>query len=138
MCTSFNIRVYGLLIEQNRLLITKEPFVDQLIYKFPGGGLEFGEGLHDCLIREFKEELNLDIEVVQHIFTQDDFIQSAVNPDDQVLMIYYQVKAKNFEEFKVKTSDINEVIWKDLDELKVEDLTMPTEQKAVQELLKFR
>lgn len=138
MCTSFNIRVYGLLIEQNRLLITKEPFVDQLIYKFPGGGLEFGEGLHDCLIREFKEELNLDIEVVQHIFTQDDFIQSAVNPDDQVLMIYYQVKAKNFEEFKVKTSDINEVIWKDLDELKVEDLTMPTEQKAVQELLKIK
>ena len=138
MCTSFNIRIYGLLIEQNRLLIIKEPFVDELIYKFPGGGLEFGEGLHDCLIREFKEELNLDIEVVQHIFTQDDFIQSAVNPDDQVLMIYYQVKAKNFEEFKVKTSDINEVIWKDLDELKVEDLTMPTEQKAVQELLKFR
>lgn len=138
MCTSFNIRIYGLLIEQNRLLITKETFVDELIYKFPGGGLEFGEGLHDCLIREFKEELNLDIEVVQHIFTQDDFIQSAVNPDDQVLMIYYQVKAKNFEEFKVKTSDINEVIWKDLDELKVEDLTMPTEQKAVQELLKFR
>lgn len=138
MCTSFNIRIYGLLIEQNRLLITKEPFVDELIYKFPGGGLEFGEGLHDCLIREFKEELNLDIEVVQHIFTQENFIQSAVNPDDQVLMIYYQVKAKNFEEFKVKTSDINEVIWKDLDELKVEDLTMPTEQKAVQELLKFR
>lgn len=138
MCTSFNIRIYGLLIEQNRLLITKEPFVDELIYKFPGGGLEFGEGLHDCLIREFKEELNLDIEVVQHIFTQDDFIQSAVNPDDQVLMIYYQVKAKNIEEFKVKTSDINEVIWKDLDELKAEDLTMPTEQKAVQELLKFR
>lgn len=138
MCTSFNIRIYGLLIEQNRLLITKELFVDELIYKFPGGGLEFGEGLHDCLIREFKEELNLDIEVVQHIFTQDDFIQSAVNPDDQVLMIYYQVKAKNFEEFKVKTSDIKELIWKDLDELKAEDLTMPTEQKAVQELLKFR
>lgn len=138
MCTSFNIRIYGLLIEQNRLLITKEPFVDELIYKFPGGGLEFGEGLHDCLIREFKEELNLDIEVVQHIFTQENFIQSAINPDEQVLMIYYQVKAKNFEDFKVKTSDINEVIWKDLDELKVEDLTMPTEQKAVQELLKFR
>ncbi len=138
MCTSFNIRIYGLLIEQNRLLITKELFVDELIYKFPGGGLEFGEGLHDCLIREFKEELNLDIEVVQHIFTQENFIQSAVNPDDQVLMIYYQVKAKNFEEFKVRTSDIKEVIWKDLDELKAEDLTMPTEQKAVQELLKIK
>lgn len=138
MCTSFNIRIYGLLIEQNRLLITKELFVDELIYKFPGGGLEFGEGLHDCLIREFKEELNLDIEVVQHIFTQENFIQSAVNPDDQVLMIYYQVKAKNFEDFKVRTSDIKEVIWKDLDELKAEDLTMPTEQKAVQELLKIK
>ncbi len=138
MCTSFNIRIYGLLIEQNRLLITKELFVDELIYKFPGGGLEFGEGLHDCLIREFKEELNLDIEVVQHIFTQENFIQSAVNPDDQVLMIYYQVKAKNFEDFKVKTSDIKELIWKDLDELKAEDLTMPTEQKAVQELLKIK
>lgn len=137
MCRAFNIRIYGLLIEQSQLLITKEPFMGDLIYKFPGGGLEFGEGVTDCLKREFKEELNLDIEVVQHVFTQEKYIQSALNPDDQVLMIYYLVKAKNFDAFEVKTSVIKELIWKNLDELEIDDLTMPTERQALQNLLAF-
>lgn len=126
-----------MLIDKNRLLITKEAFIGDYIFKFPGGGLEFGEGVFDCLIREFKEELNLDVEVVRHVFTQENFIQSAINPKEQVLMIYYQVKAKNIELLEVKTSVIKELIWRDLKELKTEDLTMPTEQEAVQSLLEI-
>ena len=34
--------------------------------KFPGGGLEFGEGLRECLVREFLEETQQKVEVKEH------------------------------------------------------------------------
>lgn len=34
--------------------------------KFPGGGLEYGEGVLECLHREFDEELNVKIDVIEH------------------------------------------------------------------------
>ena len=61
--------------------------------KFPGGGLEFGEGTRDCLKREFKEEMDLDVEVGDHIYTTDFFQISAFNPEHQIVSIYYFANA---------------------------------------------
>jgi len=61
--------------------------------KFPGGGLEVGEGTKDCLKREFKEEMNLNVEIGDHIYTTDFYQQSAFNAEHQILAIYYYVKA---------------------------------------------
>ena len=69
---TFNIRAYGLLIsKKNEVLISREMVKGNLITKFPGGGLEFGEGLSECLIREFKEELDVDIQIISHFYTTD-------------------------------------------------------------------
>jgi ADP-ribose pyrophosphatase YjhB (NUDIX family) len=88
----FNLRVYGLLInEQQQVLVSDELIRGQYITKFPGGGLEFGEGTRDCLAREFKEEMNLRVSVNEHIYTTDFFQQSAFNPAHQILSIYYFV-----------------------------------------------
>ena len=58
---SFNLRVYGILInEQNQLLVSDEYIRGMKITKFPGGGLEFGEGTRDCLKREFLDYIKLD------------------------------------------------------------------------------
>ena len=90
----FNLRVYGVLInEQNQVLVSDELIRGSYITKFPGGGLEFGEGTRDCLRREFLEELNLKIEVGEHIYTTDYFQLSAFNPEHQIISIYYSVKA---------------------------------------------
>ncbi|MBP9881081.1 MAG: NUDIX domain-containing protein, partial [Chitinophagales bacterium] len=62
----FNVRVYGLLIHNNQILIVKEPIKNNQVIKFPGGGLEFGEGTIDGLKREFKEELGVDITGITH------------------------------------------------------------------------
>ena len=77
---SFNLRVYGILInEQNQLLVSDEYIRGMKITKFPGGGLEFGEGTRDCLKREFLEEMNLNVEVGKHLYTTDYFQLSSFN-----------------------------------------------------------
>jgi ADP-ribose pyrophosphatase YjhB (NUDIX family) len=90
----FNIRVYGILIGENKQVLVSDEFIRGDYYtKFPGGGLEFGEGTRDCLKREFKEEMDLDIRVGDHIYTTDYFQISAFNPQHQIISIYYYAHA---------------------------------------------
>ncbi|WP_205512848.1 NUDIX domain-containing protein [Longitalea arenae] len=86
----FSIRVYGILIGENKQVLVSDELIRGGKYtKFPGGGLEFGEGTRDCLKREFKEEMDLDIRVGDHIYTTDYFQISAFNPSHQIISIYY-------------------------------------------------
>jgi 8-oxo-dGTP diphosphatase len=86
----FNIRVYGILIGENKQVLVSDEFIRGGYYtKFPGGGLEFGEGTRDCLKREFKEEMDLEVHVGDHIYTTDYFQMSAFNPSHQIISIYY-------------------------------------------------
>lgn len=90
----FSIRVYGILQnEEAQVLVSDELIRGMYITKFPGGGLEYGEGTRDCLRREFMEEMNLKVEVGEHIYTTDFFQVSAFNNDFQIMSIYYAVKA---------------------------------------------
>lgn len=89
----FNIRVYGILItEENKVLVSDEFIRGNYYTKFPGGGLEFGEGTRDCLAREFMEEMSLKVSVEEHLYTTDFFQMSAFNPEHQIVSIYYRVK----------------------------------------------
>lgn len=90
----FTIRVYGILINDNRQVLVSDEHIRGHYYtKFPGGGLELGEGTRDCLKREFMEEMNLQVEVGDHLYTTDYFQMSAFNPADQIIAIYYFAKA---------------------------------------------
>ena len=101
----FNVRVYGILINEKKQVLVADEFIrDKYYTKFPGGGLEFGEGTRDCLKREFMEELNLNIEVTDHLYTTDFFQESAFRPGDQIISIYYLVKP--LEPIKVRLSNI--------------------------------
>lgn len=86
----FNLRVYGILInDEQQVLVSDEYIRGSYFTKFPGGGLEFGEGTRDCLKREFMEEMNLSVEIGDHIYTTDFFQLSAFNPGHQIISIYY-------------------------------------------------
>jgi ADP-ribose pyrophosphatase YjhB (NUDIX family) len=90
----FNIRVYGILVNDKKQVLVSDEYIRGNYYtKFPGGGLEFGEGTRDCLRREFKEEMDLNVEVGDHIYTTDYFQMSAFNPEHQIISIYYAAKA---------------------------------------------
>ena len=91
---NISVRVYGILLSDTKQVLVADEHIRGGYYtKFPGGGLEFGEGTRDCLKREFKEEMNLEVSVEEHIYTTDFFQMSAFNPDHQILSIYYFVKA---------------------------------------------
>ncbi len=134
----FNIRVYGIVINsKNEILLCREHFNGHSFVKFPGGGLEYGEGTHDCLHREFKEELDLAIEINEHIYTTDFFQQSAFFPTDQVIAIYYKVTLKNEIVDPYFTSNDLKIdfFWKSLTQLTEHDLSLPIDQVMVKKLL---
>jgi 8-oxo-dGTP diphosphatase len=79
--------------ERKQVLVSDEFIRGQYYTKFPGGGLEFGEGTRDCLKREFMEEMNLEVEIGEHIYTTDFYQMSAFNPSHQIISIYYEAKA---------------------------------------------
>lgn len=96
----FSIRVYGILINAQKQVLVSDEFIRGMyITKFPGGGLEFGEGTRDCLKREFMEEMQLQVEIGNHIYTTDFYQMSAFNKEYQIVSIYYFVKP--LEEIKV-------------------------------------
>ena len=137
----FNVRVYGLLINRhNEVLVSDEEEYGFRFSKFPGGGLEFGEGLLDGLKREFVEECNAEIEILSHFYTTDFFEKSSFN-DSQVISIYYLVKEKAPLEltFKTKIYDFDgegEVLqafrWVKINDLQIDEITFKTDKTVVQ------
>lgn len=148
----FTIRVYGILINDEKKVLVSDEYIRGKYYtKFPGGGLDLGEGTRDCLKREFKEEMNLDVEIGDHIYTTDFFQMSAFNPDDQIISIYYFAKALeeikaplrnkefDFDEDQLKIyKDKNEIEtfrFIDWDKFSAESVTLPID-KVVASMLK--
>ena len=138
----FNVRVYGLLINnENELLLSDEFEYGFNFTKFPGGGVELGEGLIEALKREFVEECNAEIVVISHFYTTDFYEKSSFN-DSQVISIYYLVKEVkplqlNFKS-KVFDFDINSAQsfrWVKISDLTADDVTFKTD-KTVVNLLK--
>ncbi len=132
----FTLRVYGLLIHNEHILVAEERFKGIRMNKFPGGGLEWGEGLCEGLIREFKEETNLDVAVVGHFYTTDFFIASAFDPNVQLLSFYYLVESKQKFEPEKRELDANkeedEIFkWLPIQEIDAEAyFTFPIDQKV--------
>lgn len=127
----FTIRVYGLLInDKKEILLANEEYSGMSFTKFPGGGLQFGEGTIDCLKREFIEEAQLHIEVVSHFYTTDFFQPSAFNSEKQVISIYYKVKCENSPDLFPQNAP-HCFYWRKLKELSVNDVTFPIDKKVV-------
>lgn len=141
----FTVRVYGLLVNNNNeILLSKEKIGAFHFTKFPGGGLEFGEGIKDCLVREFKEEMNIDIVVEDHFYTTDFFQKSAFRESDQLLAIYYkvtsldQLSAIRLDEFDIENNgriEQQQFVWVPIHQLTTEIVTFPIDKLVVNMLI---
>jgi len=134
----FNIRVYGLIInDKKEILLTDEFVLDQKMTKFPGGGLHFGEGPADCIRREAFEEFGQEIEIIEHFYTTHFFQQALFYPDNQLISIYYRVRFTGPVRFKIseKPFDFPAMIngsqsfrWAGIATLQEEELSFPIDR----------
>lgn len=138
------IRVYGVLLSEGNVLISRENYKGVDMFKFPGGGMEEGEGSIATLIREWAEELDVDVKPEGHLYTTDFHTVSTFDPSIQVLSIYYRVSLRE-EDIKNLPLDPRGTIpenkkesfqWYPLEQLSVDDFTFETEKAAFQTLLK--
>jgi 8-oxo-dGTP diphosphatase len=99
----FNIRVYFLLFHHDlhAVLVSDEIIRKGFYTKFPGGGLEWGEGLTDAIRREAAEELGQAVEIEEHVYTTDFFVQSRFREEDQVVAVYYKVRLLEPPKFRI-------------------------------------
>ena len=130
-------------IKPKQVLVTDEFRYGYRITKFPGGGLQFGEGTIDCLKRECQEELGRDVDIREHFYTTDFFQRSAFNEKQQVISIYYFISMKDPQSIPVKKMPFdfdNEqegaqiFRWLYLDSLSENDFTFPIEKKVAERL----
>jgi len=143
----FLIRVYGLVVnKKNEILLSDEFELNMKMTKFPGGGLEFGEGLIDGLRREFREECNnQEIKNIRHFYTTDFFQAAKFFENTQLISVYYLVALKDPIRFKISDKAFNFKVggpitqsfrWEKINTLKEDDITFPIDKFVLKKLKK--
>jgi 8-oxo-dGTP diphosphatase len=141
----FNVRVYGLLIDDGAVLVSDEFQLGVQMTKFPGGGMRYGEGTRECLVRECQEEMGQKVKVQDHFYTTDYFQPTRFLPVQMQLMsIYYFISVQKPYLFNisVKKFDFPELVegaqsfrWIRLKDLSARSMTLPVD-KTVATLLR--
>jgi len=124
------VRVCGLLMKADKILLAQihSPVTEKLIWTPPGGGLEFGEPIRECLRREFKEETNLSIEVQQLVH-----VNELVKGPFHAIECYFQVKMISGTEKHGKDPELSwnrqllhDLQWVAIDELRDHEFAPPS------------
>lgn len=134
----FTIRAYGILLHAGHVLVADEIIKGHRVTKFPGGGLEYGEGLKDCLVREVREEIGVEALEVEHFYTTDFFQQSVFHGGPmQVVSVYYTFRVEDPGRIPVVEGPFSGIAgpqdqevfrWLKLEGSREEDLSLPIDR----------
>lgn len=111
MIDKVNVRVYATIVKDGKVLALHEEYVGEQLMKFPGGGLEFGESVLECVQRELEEELNLKVKNLEHLYTQEDFLVSKFRNSEQLLSIYYLAEIVEEHDLLIMDPCIEQIEW---------------------------
>ena len=112
------ITVAGCLINNGMVLIVRRAQTESFLpgfYELPGGKVDFGEDPSLSLIREFKEEVNLDIEIVKPFRT---FSYLSENGRRHTVEIVYLVELKDAVKNIKLSKDHDDYKWVTLSDMK--------------------
>jgi len=136
----YSIRVYMLILnDRMEILLSDEFQMGMKMVKFPGGGMEYGEGTIHCLQREAVEEFGHKLLNIRHFYTTDYYQKAYFFQDHQLISIYYLADLPGGIQIEVsdKPFDFPEMVngqqslrWVSLNELEEEDLTFPIDRKV--------
>jgi len=93
------VAIKGIIICDKKILIIQRSSNDDIganTWEFAGGKLEFGEDLKSGLIREVKEEVGLDVKVLNLAYAT----TFKTNPHRQVVILTYLCSTINYNSFK--------------------------------------
>ncbi len=136
----YSIRVYMLIVNNREEILLSDEFqLDMKMTKFPGGGMEYGEGTVDCLQREAMEEFGQKLANLRHFYTTDYYQKAYFFKDHQLISIYYladlteelkvPVSSKPFD-FPEEKNGQQSFRWVPLEDLDEENLSFPIDRKV--------
>ncbi len=139
------VRVYALIVnEKLEILLSDEYRQGMKMVKFPGGGMQHGEGTLECLQREAMEEFGFELVDVRHYYTTDFYQKAWFFRDHQLLSIYYRAGLPRGAGFRASQKAFDfpgpaegsqSFRWAALSDLEEDDLTFPVDRKVL-EILK--
>jgi len=126
---------------EDRVLISDEWIGGRRCTKWPGGGLEFGEGPRDCAPREALEELGQAIELGPLVHATGGCVRSQWKPEEQVLCYYYLAHLQGPAAFRMATEPfdfegdaVQSFRWEKAGDLNPEAFSFGTDREAWQVL----
>ena len=142
--TKYVIRVYALILnDNNEVLLSDEYQMDMKMVKFPGGGMEYGEGTIDCLRREAREEFGQELTNIHHFYTTDYYQEAFFYEDHQLLSVYYlagfsekisfRISDRPFD-FPALVNGTQSFRWASVDDLEEDELTFPIDRLVLGKL----
>ena len=121
--------VLGVVRKGNKLLVSKgyDKSKNQEFYRCLGGGIEFLEKSEDALKREFKEEINIEIELGDFLGISEN-IFNYKGKDAHELILFYEayINDKDYQQkYDLVDDDIEtEAVWVDIDKFKNKELIL--------------
>lgn len=121
--------------EQGHLMVTRravDPAKGTL--DLSGGFVDIGETIEEAAVREVKEETNIDVEVVEYLFSiPNNYIYSGMdcNPLDFIL----KCKIINMDNIKIDKNENSELLFLKLEEINPQDFGLASIRKAIERLI---
>lgn len=81
---SFRPAIYSIILKDRKILLTRK----HKGYDLPGGGLEIGETIPECAVRECKEETGLDIQMIRVLDCKTSFYKHSKGHCSQAVSAY--------------------------------------------------